>query len=329
MSSHKRKINYAQAINEAFHQTMEMDSSILLIGQGLESPWYVGNTATGLLKRFGSARVIDTPVSENVVTGAAVGAAIAGIRSVVVHPRLDFMLYAMDPIINEAANWHYMNGGASPVPVVFWGCINRGGEQAAQHSQAVHALFAHIPGLKVVMPSTPYDAKGLMISAIKDNNPVVYIEDRWLHGVEGNVPENIYDVTIGKAKIRKKGKDLTVIATSFMAQLAHNAAKLLLKEDIDIEVIDLRTIKPFDKAEILKSITKTRKLIVADGGWKSFGVSAEILAFVYEQAFATLEVAPRRLCLPDSPAPSSNILESEYYIGTNDFVTMIKDILEK
>jgi len=166
------------AINEALHQMMSSDESVFFIGQGVKSPWYVGNTARGLLEKFGSERVIDTPVSENAMTGAAVGAALVGMRPVVLHPRIDFMMYAMDPIINEAANWHYMFGGRSSVPVVIWGIINRGGEQAAQHSQALHSLFAHIPGLKVVMPSTPYDAKGLMIAAIKDPNPVIFIDDR-------------------------------------------------------------------------------------------------------------------------------------------------------
>ena len=209
MSSH-RTLQYGLAINEALHQMMEMDSSVFLIGQGVESPWYVGNTAQGLLERFGKGRVIDTPVSENAITGAAVGAAIAGMKPVVVHPRVDFMMYAMDPIINEAANWFYMNGGRACVPVVFWGIINRGGEQAAQHSQAIHALFAHCPGLKVVMPSTPYDAKGLLISAVRDMNPVVYIDDRWLYNLEDVVPEEMYEVPIGQAIVRKKGKDVTI-----------------------------------------------------------------------------------------------------------------------
>ena len=182
MSSH-RKLSYSLAINEALHQMMAADPSVFLIGQGVKSPWYVGNTAQGLLERFGEARVIDTPVSENAMTGAAVGAAMAGMKPVVVHPRMDFMMYALDPIINEAANWFYMNGGRASVPVVFWGIINRGGEQAAQHSQALHAIFAHVPGLKVVMPSTPYDAKGLMVAAITDPNPVVYIDDRCLYGL--------------------------------------------------------------------------------------------------------------------------------------------------
>ncbi len=226
MSSH-RKLQYSLAINEALHQMMELDPSVFLIGQGVKSPWYVGNTAQGLLERFGEDRVIDTPVSENGITGAAVGAAIAGMKAVVVHPRLDFMFFAMDPIINQAANWHYMNGGKASVPVVFWGIINRGGEQAAQHSQAIHGLFANIPGLKVVMPATAYDAKGLMIAAIQDPNPVVFVDERLLYRVEDPVPEEIYTVEIGKGFIRKEGKDVTLIAVSLMVHEAMKAAEVL------------------------------------------------------------------------------------------------------
>jgi len=224
MSTKTRRLTYSLAINEAFHQMMSLDESVILIGQGLKSPWYVGNTAQVLIKRFGDQRIIDTPVSENSMTGAAVGAALAGMRAVVVHPRMDFMLYAFDPIINEAANWFYMNGGRIPVPVVFWGVINRGGEQAAQHSQALHAMFSHVPGLKVVMPATPHDAKGLMVAAIKDDNPVVFVDDRWLYDTEGDVPEELYSVPIGKGAIRKEGKDVSLIASSFMVGESLKAA---------------------------------------------------------------------------------------------------------
>jgi len=219
-ASSDRRLSYSLAINEALHQAMDADPSVFLIGQGVKSPWYVGNTAQGLLQEFGEARVIDTPVSEHAMTGAAVGAAMAGMRPVVVHPRMDFMLYAFDPIINEAANWHYMTGGRSSVPVVFWGIINRGGEQAAQHSQALHAMFSHVPGLKVVMPSTPYDAKGLMLASIRDPNPVVYIDDRWLYSLEEPVPQKPYEVPIGRGAIRKEGRDVTLVAVSYMAHEA-------------------------------------------------------------------------------------------------------------
>jgi len=325
MSSH-RKLQYSLAINEALHQMMAADPSVFLIGQGTKSPWYVGNTAQGLLERFGASRVIDTPVSENAMTGAAVGAAIAGMRPVVVHPRMDFMFYAFDPIVNEAANWYYMNGGKASVPVVFWGIINRGGEQAAQHSQALHATFAHIPGLKVVMPSTPYDAKGLMIAAIKDPNPVVFIDDRLLYRVEDIVPEEIYEVEIGKGVIRREGNDVTLVAVSFMAHESVQAADELAKQGIDVEVIDLRSVKPIDSELIVKSVMKTGRLVVADGGWKSFGLSAEVVAIASEQAFAFLKAPVKRLALPDCPAPASSVLEDAYYIKANDIVQAVREV---
>ena len=320
-------MKYASAINNAFHQIMGHDESVFLIGQGLESPWYVGNTATGLLDRFGADRVIDTPVSENAVTGVAVGASVAGMKGVVVHPRMDFMMYAIDPIINEASNWYYMSGGRASVPVVIWGIINRGGEQAAQHSQALQAMFAHIPGLKVVMPATPYDAKGLMISAIRDDNPVVFIDDRWLHDVEGEVPEEMYEVPIGKAVVRREGSDVTLVASSYMTYLAEKAADELARKGIKVEVVDLRTIKPIDKDLLLASVRKTGKLVVADGGWRSFGVSAEIEAIVFEEAFSYIKTAPIRITLPDVPAPASANLENAYYPTEKDIIHAVRNII--
>ena len=328
MSSKNRKLQYSLAINEALHQMMAIDKSVFLIGQGVKSPWYVGNTATGLLERFGPERVIDTPVSENAVTGAAVGAAIAGMRPVVVHPRVDFMLYALDPIINEAANWHYMCGGKSSVPVVIWGIINRGGEQAAQHSQALHALFSHIPGLKVVMPSTPYDAKGLMIAAIKDDNPVLYIDDRWLYKFEGDVPREIYTVPIGKGLIRKKGKDVSIVATSYMVSQALKAAKSLAKEGMDVEVIDMRTLKPLDESLLFESVGKTGRLVIADGGWKTCGVAAEISALICENIFDCLKAPIKRVTLPDAPAPASSALEDVYYPKAKDIYKAVIEVVK-
>lgn len=306
---------------------MASDESVFLIGQGVKSPWYVGSTARGLLERFGSQRVIDTPVSENAVTGAAVGASLAGMRPIVVHPRMDFMLYAMDPIINEAANWHYMFGGRASVPVVIWGIINRGGEQAAQHSQALHSVFSHIPGLKVVMPSTPFDAKGLMIAAVKEDNPVVFIDDRWLYNHEGEVPEDLYDIPIGKGIIRRNGTDATIVAVSSLMHPAMDAAvELASEEGIDCEVIDLRTIKPLDKELILDSVRKTGRLIVADVGWKSFGLAAEISALVFENAFESIKSPFVRVTLPDAPAPASRALEKAYYPGRDEIRNSVRQL---
>jgi pyruvate dehydrogenase E1 component beta subunit len=324
-----RRLSYSLAINEALHQMMAHDPSVFLIGQGVKSPWYVGNTAAGLLKKFGSGRVIDTPVSENAITGTAVGAALVGMRPVVVHPRVDFMMYAMDPIINEAANWHYMFGGKSSVPVVIWGIINRGGEQAAQHSQSLHALFAHVPGLKVVMPSTPYDAKGLMIAAIEDDNPVVYMDDRWLYNLEGEVPEEIYSVPIGKGIIRREGKDVTLVANSYMVVESMKAAEDLEREGIDLEVIDLRSVKPLDETLLFESIKKTGRLVIADGGWKTCGMAAEISALISENIFDVLKAPIMRVTLPDAPAPASRTLEKNYYPDFKTIVHVVKALLNK
>jgi len=328
MSKRERKLTYSLAINEALHQMMDADPSVFLIGQGVKSPWYVGNTAKGLLERFGEERIIDTPVSENSITGAAVGAAIAGMKPVVVHPRMDFMFYAFDPIINEAANWYYMNGGRSSVPVVFWGIINRGGEQAAQHSQAIHGIFAHVPGLKVVMPATAYDAKGLMIAAIQDRNPVVFVDERLLYSLEGPVPEEIYIVEIGKGVIRKEGKDVTLIAVSLMVHEAMKAAEALADDGVEVEVIDLRTVKPLDREMILNSVRKTGRLVIADVGWKSFGISAEITALVVENAFDALEGPVLRVALPDCPAPAGRNLEGAYYPTFENIIDAVKKMFK-
>jgi pyruvate/2-oxoglutarate/acetoin dehydrogenase E1 component len=327
MSSAERIMTFSLAINEALHQSMAYDETVFLIGQGVKSPWYVGNTAKGLLERFGERRVIDTPVSENGITGAAVGASIAGMRAVVVHPRTDFMLYALDPIINEAANWHYMSGGRSCVPVVIWGIINRGGEQAAQHSQAIQALFAHIPGLKVVAPSTPADAKGLMIAAIQDDNPVVFMDERWLYGVKGPVPKKFYSIPIGRAAIRRPGKQVTIVSFSFMAHESLKAAEMLAVEGIDAEVLDLRSIKPLDTEAILTSVRKTGRLVVADAAWRHCGVAAEVAALCAEYCHDALKAPVVRVTLPDVPAPAARSLEAAYYPTAADVAAVVRRLV--
>ncbi len=327
MSINSRRISYSLALNEALHQLMAEDSSVFLIGQGVKSPWYVGNTCRGLLEKFGPRRVIDTPVSENAINGAAVGAALTGMRPVVVHPRIDFMLYGLDPVINEAANWHYMFGGRSSVPVVVWAIINRGGEQAAQHSQALQSLFAHIPGLKVVMPSNPHDAKGLMVSAVHDDNPVIYMDERWLYGLEAEVPESIYEVPLGKGAICRPGNQVSVVATSFLVQEALKAAESLKKEGIDAEVIDLRTLKPLDAELLFASVRKTGRVVVVDGSWKTCGVAGEITALVAENLFSFLKSPPQRVTLPDLPAPASRTLEKAYFPDAENIARAVRRTL--
>jgi len=324
-----RKISYAQAINETLHQIIEKDERVFLIGPGVTSPWYVGKTTVGLIDHFGPGRIIDTPVSENGITGVAAGAALAGMRPILMHSRMDFMYYAMDQIANHAANWHYMFGGQLSVPITIWAIINRGGEQAAQHSQALQAIFTHIPGLKVVMPSTPYDAKGLLVASIQDDNPVVYIDDRWLYKREGEVPEELYLVPIGKGMVRKKGKDVTAVATSYMVWETMKAAEVLEKESIHVEVIDLLSLKPLDEDLLLESVKKTGKLVIADGGWKTCGIGAEISALVAEKLFEYLKAPIMRISLPDTPAPASSRLEEAYYPKAKTMIAAVTKLLEE
>jgi pyruvate dehydrogenase E1 component beta subunit len=315
-------LSYAEAIREGHAQLLESDPLVFVIGQGLWSPWYVGSSMRDLDREFGRDRILDSPISENATTGAAVGAAIAGMRPIVVHPRMDFMLLAADPIINQAANWSYLFAGRAGVPVVIRAIINRGGEQGAQHSQALHGLFAHIPGLKVVMPATPYDAKGLLVSAVYDGNPVMYIDDRWLYEQTGDVPEEIYRVPIGEAAVRRAGTDLTIVGMSYTTAKAMEAATLLQLQGIDAEVIDLRTVKPWDVKTVLESVRRTGRLLVADAAWRSGGVAAEIVATVVEQAFDSLRAAPVRVTLPEAPAPTSKMLERHYYVDAEAIVKM-------
>lgn len=320
-----RKIKYCQAICEACEQLMERDERVFLMGQGVNSPWYVGESTKGLWERFGGERVMDVPVAEEGTTGIAIGAALAGMRPLLIHPRMDFMLLAMNQITNHAAKWHYMFGGKVNIPVTIRGIINRGGEQAAQHSQSLQAMFMHTPGLKVVMPATPYDAKGLLVASVEDDNPVIYIDDRWLYDVEGEVPEELYSVSIGKGAVRKEGKDVTIVATSNMVLEAMKAAEALEKEGISAEVIDLRSLKPLDEELLLSSVEKTGRLVVADGTWRTCGVAAEAIALVAEKAFKSLKASPVRVTLPDTPAPSSSALEKVYYPKVQNIIFAVKN----
>jgi len=324
-----RKISYAEAINEALHQIIEKNTKVFLIGQGVTSPWYVGTTTVGLVNRFGPKRIVDTPTSENCITGVALGAALAGMRPIICYPRMDFMYYAMDQIANHTANWHYMFGGQLSAPVTLWAIVNRGGEQAAQHSQALQAIFMHLPGLKVVMPSTPYDAKGLLVASIEEDNPVIYIDDRWLYQHVGDVPEELYSVPIGKGVVRHEGKDVTVVATSYMVHEAIKASENLDREGIDVEVLDLRSLKPLDENLLLTSVKKTGRLIVVDGGWKTCGVAAEISARITEiDVFRSLRAPIIRVSLPDTPAPASSALEKVYYPKAEKIILAVRKILE-
>ncbi len=313
-----RTISYAQAIKDAQELALSRDPSVFVIGEGVPDPKGIFGTTVGLAEKF-PARVLDMPVSENGMTGICIGAAISGMRPILVHQRMDFTLYSFDQIVNNAAKWYFMFGGQEPVPMVIRMIIGRGWGPGPQHSQSLQALFGHIPGLKVVMPATVFDAKGLFISAIEDNNPVIFIEHRWLHNLTGNVPKGYYTVPIGKAKVIKKGTDITIVATSFMLIETLRIGAVLEENGVSAEIVDVRSIRPFDSKTILTSVAKTRRLIVSDTGWKTLGFAAEVLAQVTESGI-TLKNAAQRITIPDMPTPTSWKLAADYYPTSVDIL---------
>jgi pyruvate dehydrogenase E1 component beta subunit len=324
------KHNYGTAILSAFEYLLENYPEVFVIGQGLWSPWYVGNSMTDLDKKFGVGRVIDTPVSESACTGAAVGASLAGMKPIVVHPRMDFMLYAMDAIVNQAAKWSHMLGGQANPGVTIRSIINRGGEQGAQHSQALHAWFAHVPGLRVVMPSTVADARDLLIASVLCNDPVMYIDDRWLYDQEDDLPPVVeLDLTDQRPIVSLVGSDITIVASGHASLLAREAAEQLKSESISVEVVDVRVLNPFYAEEVIESVKKTKNLLAVDSGWMSGGFSAEIIAKVVEQLpVDCLNNPPARVALPDAPAPISRDLEKAYYTTIDDVVNAVKKIVK-
>jgi len=315
-----RRITYVNAVREALDQALSQDERVYVMGQGVDDPGGMFGATLGLHKKYGSSRVFDTPLSENALTGIAVGSALAGMRPFYCHNRPDFLLLAMDQIVNHASKWRYMFGGESKVPMVIWAVTGRGWGSAAQHSQALHGIFMHIPGLKLVMPSTPYDAKGLIITSIADDNPVMIFEHRWLFNRTGYVPEKLYAIPFGKGVVRKAGNDITVVAVSYMVVEALRAAEELKKNGIDAEIIDLRTLKPFDEELILGSVKKTGRLIIADTGWQTGGISAEIAAVITEKCFDWLKKPIRRVACPDVPTPASHVLEGVFYPTYQDIL---------
>jgi len=308
-----RKITYAIAINEALHQCMAKDPQVILIGEGVPDPKGIFGTTSGLREKFGHQRVFDMPVAENGLTGVCIGAALTGMRPVMVHQRIDFAILALDQLINNAAKWHYMFNGKISIPLVVRLIIGRGWGQGPQHSQSLQALFAHIPGLKVVMPTTAYDAKGMLISAIEDDNPVIFIEHRWVHGIQDEVPEQSYRIPLDKARCVRQGNSVTIVAFSYMVIEALRVAEHLKLHGVEVEVIDMRSARPLDMPMVIGSITKTKHLMVLDTGCKTGGIGAEILAQVMEQAFDTLRAPPLRISNPDHPVPTSHFLADTYY----------------
>lgn len=324
-----RTISFAEAIRESLDENLEKDPSVYVMGLGVPDPKGIFGTTLGLQEKYGPERVMDMPTSENGMTGIAVGSAIHGMKPVMTHQRVDFALLSLDQIVNSAAKWHYMFDGQMKVPMVIRLIVGMGWGQGPQHSQNLHAMFAHFPGLKVVMPTSARDAKGLLNASIQDPNPVMFIEHRWLHNIVDEVPLESYEVPIGKAKIVQEGSDVTIVSASYMTVEALKAARNLSKDGISAELIDLRTIKPLDIETILESVRKTKRLVVADMSWKTLGLASEIITLVVEQAFDDLEVPPVRVTLPDSYAPTSWALTNHYYPNHFDISYAVRKLLGK
>ncbi len=322
----EREITFSQAINEALAEEMRRDESVFIIGEDVAEAGTPFKVLSGLVEEFGTERVIDSPISESGFTGIGVGAAMTGMRPVVDIMFGDFMTIIMDQIANQAAKIHYMSGGKLKVPMVVRTNLGASRRSAAQHSQSLHVWLSHIPGLKVILPSTPYDAKGLMKTAIRDDNPVVFFEDKMMFQDKGKVPEGDYTIPFGVAEIKKEGTDITLIGTSSMVQVALEAADHLAQIGISAEVIDLRTIPPLDKKTLIDSAIKTSRAIVIDEGYASYGVTAEIASIIADGAFYHLETPVKRIGAMDVPIPFSPVLEDLTIPSSKMVVDMAKTL---
>jgi len=322
-----RKLTYAQALNEALKQEMRRDPNIYVAGEDVGRYGGIFGVTAGLLEEFGDKRVKDTPITESAIIGSAVGAAAAGLRPVVELMFVDFIGVALDQLFNQAAKMKYMFGGKARLPLVVRTQCGGGMGAAAQHSQCLEAWFMHIPGLKVVIPSTPYDAKGLLIQAIRDDNPVFFIEHKMCYGLSGEVPEEPYAIPFGKADVKRRGTDVTIVATLFMVQKALNAADKLAEERINAEVIDPRTLTPLDEEVILDSVKKTHRLVIVHEEVKRAGSGAEIAAIVAEQAFDYLDAPIKRVAAPFTPVPFSPALEKEFIPDEDKIIAAVKEVV--
>lgn len=323
-----RSLTYEKAIGEALRQEMERDSRVFVYGLDVTDHKKIFGSTRGL-EKFGPKRFFGTPLSEEAMTGVGLGAAISGLRPIYVHIRVDFMLLAMNQLVNMVATARFGSGGTLRVPLVIRAIIGRGWGQGFQHSKSLQSMFVHIPGLKVVMPSTPYDMKGLLISAIRDDNPVVVLEHRWLYWLEGNVPAEPYGVPLGKARIVRRGKDVTVIATSWMNVEAHKAAEILArKQGVQVEILDPRTIYPLDEASLVRSVNKTGHCIVADYDWEFCGFSAEVAARVSEKCFGKLKSPVTRIAFPHTHCATTRPLENEFYPNVVDIIRAVEKKLK-
>ncbi|GGY28042.1 alpha-ketoacid dehydrogenase subunit beta [Paludibacterium paludis] len=318
-------MNAATAINRALHLAMEQDERTLCLGLGVDDPKAIFGTTTGLQERFGAERVFDTPTSENAMTGIAIGAALAGMRPVMCHQRLDFFLLALDQLVNNAAKWHYTFD--RPVPLTIRLIMGRGWGQGPTHAQNLQSWFAHVPGLKVVMPSSAADAKGLLLSSIFDDDPVVFLEHRWLHFAQGEVPDGDVRVPLGRAAVLREGDAVTIVAMSYMTVEALHACRALESAGIACELIDLRTVRPIDWPAIFASVRHTGRLLALDTGAQTGSVAGEIVARVAMECWGDLKAPPARLALPDCPEPTSYGLTRHFYPGAEAIMLRIGQML--
>ncbi|NQS89528.1 alpha-ketoacid dehydrogenase subunit beta [Patescibacteria group bacterium] len=328
----REKILYGEAIREATSQCMVKDDSIIVLGEGVNDPAGMWGSTLDLYKEFGDSRVFDVPNSENGFTGMAIGAALNGLRPIIVHQRNEFLLLAMDQIVNQAAKWAYMFDGKGHVPIIVRAVVGRGWGQGAQHAQSLQSLFMHFPGLKVVMPSNAYDAKGLLTSALlRESGPVVFIEHRWLYKKACAVPEEMYEVPIGKAKVVRGGNDATIVSISQSLYDSLKAAEILSTFGINVEVIDAVTTRPLDVETIANSVKKTGKLVAVDTSWKMCSFASEVCASIAEDenAFKYLEAPVKRIACAEVPIPTAYALESLFYPNSKDIVTAILQMLKK
>lgn len=319
-----RRLTFGEATGEAIRQEMERDPAVFVYGIGAPDHKRFFGTLAEVVEKFGPERCFDTPISEDAMTGFGLGAAINGLRPIHLHIRTDFLMLAMNQLVNMVSTHTYVTDGKLSVPLVVRAVIGRGFGQGAQHSKSLHSLFAHIPGLKVVIPTRPADAKGLLVTAIRDDNPVVMIEHQWLYRVSGEVPENNEPIPFGVGAVLRSGKDATVVATSWMNIEALHAARILERHGVSIEVIDPRTIVPLDENLIVESVKKTGHCIVADNDWLNCGFSAEVAARVSEKCFGTLKSPVTRIGFAETPCPTVRELENEFYPNAEDIVRAVE-----
>lgn len=321
-----RVITAGEAIREATDLAMAADPSVILMGEGVADPKAIFGTAANLLQKYGPHRVIELPLSENGFTGVAIGAAMNGLRPIIVHQRVEFCLLSMEQLINNAAKMHYVSNGAHRAPIVVRLIVGRGWGQGPAHSQSLEALFAHIPGLKVVMPSSASDAKGMLLAAIADDSPVIFIEHRWVHYVKGHVPPGMQPAPLdGPARLRE-GDAVTVVSNSYLTLETIQAAEAITREGIAVDHFDLRVIRPLNVDAIVESVRRTGRLVTVDTGFTTYGVGAEIASRVMEACCLQMKAAPRRIGLPDHPTPSSRSLAAVYYPRSPDIAATIAEI---